>query len=192
LAKLILTLEIESHTVKRGTRMSGNAGVWETQMLFTFCQWLENTPLGTAVRQSAWLFPTIETVHLFGLILLVASSSILDLRLLGLTFRHESVSKLAARCLPWAWAGFTVQVTTGFLLFSSEATKMYGSRVFQIKMLLILLAGVNALVFHVIVYRRVGAWDDAPVTPLSARLVGFLSMLLWFGIVAAGRWISYY
>jgi hypothetical protein len=192
LAKLILTLEIDSHTVKRGTHMSGNAGAWETQMLFTFCHWLENTSLGMAVRQSAWLFPTIETVHLFGLISLVASSSILDLRLLGLTFRQESVSKLAARCLPWAWAGFTVQVTTGFLLFSSEATKMYGSRVFQIKMLLILLAGVNALVFHVLAYRRAAAWDDAPVTPLSARLAGFLSILLWFAIVAAGRWISYY
>ena len=167
-------------------------GSGETQMLFTFCQWLENTSLGTAVHQSAWLFPTIETVHLFGLISLVASTSILDLRLLGLTFRRESVSKLATRCLVWAWAGFTVQVATGFLLFSSEATKMYGSRIFQIKMLLILLAGVNALIFHATAYIRVAASDDAPVTPLSARFAGFLSILLWFGIVAAGRWISYY
>jgi hypothetical protein len=161
-------------------------------MLFTFCQWLENTSLGTAVRESGWLFPTIETVHLFGIISLVASTSILDLRLLNLALRRESVSKLAAKCLAWAWGGFSVQVVTGFLLFSSEATKMYGSRVFQIKMLLILLAGLNGLVFHVIAYRKVAEWENAPVTPLSARFAGGLSILLWFGIVAAGRWISYY
>src|ERR1700688_3836281 len=161
-------------------------------MLFTFCQWLGKTSLGTAVRESAWLFPTIETGYLFGIISLVASTSILDLRLMGLAFRRESVSKLASRCLVWAWAGFAVQIVTGFLLFSSEATKMYGSRVFQIKMLLILLAGLNGLVFHVVAYRKVAAWDNAPVTPLSARFAGCFSILLWFGIVAAGRWISYY
>jgi hypothetical protein len=161
-------------------------------MLFTFCQWLENAPLGTAVRESGWLFPTIETFHLFGIISLVASTSLLDLRLLNLALRGESVSKLAAKCLSWAWGGFAVQVVTGFLLFSSEATKMYGSRVFQIKMLLILLAGVNALAFHVLAYRKVAEWENAPVTPLAAKFAGCVSILLWFGIIAAGRWISYY
>ena len=161
-------------------------------MLFTFCQWLEHTPLGTAIRESAWLFPTIETVHLFGIILLVGSSLALGLRLLGLAFREERVSNLMRRYLPWTWAGFAVQVITGSLLFASEATKCYGNMVFRIKMVLILLAGVNALVFHTVVFRRAMTWDDAPAMPLSARLAGFFSIILWFGIVAAGRWISYY
>ena len=161
-------------------------------MLFAICQWLENSSMGTAVRQSNWLFPTIETGHLFGIISLVASTSILDLRLMGLILPRESVSKLAARCLGWAWGGFTVQVVTGFLLFSSEATKMYGSRVFQVKMLLILLAGLNALAFHFLAFRKVATWDVSPVTPLPAKFAGCVSILLWFGIVAAGRWIAYY
>jgi hypothetical protein len=161
-------------------------------MLFATCQWLENSAFGTGIRESAWMFPTIESVHLFGIISLVASTSILDLRLMGLAFRQESVSKLVHRCMAWAWTGFAVQVVTGFLLFASEASKMYGSRVFQIKMLLILLAGINGLVFHTIAYRRVAEWDDAPITPLSAKFAGCFSILLWFGIVAAGRWISYY
>ena len=161
-------------------------------MLFIFCQWLENTSLGTAVRESGWLFPTIETGHLFGIISLVASTSILDLRLLNLAFRRESVSNLVNRCLPWAWSGFAIQVVTGFLLFSSEATKMYSSRVFQIKMLLILIAGLNGLAFHTLAYRRVAEWDNSRATPQAARLAGGVSILLWFGIVAAGRWISYY
>jgi uncharacterized membrane protein len=110
---------------------------------------------------------------------------------MGLTFRDEPVSKLAQRFLPWAWAGFIIQVVTGLLLFSSEATKMYGNIGFDIKMLLILVAGINAFVFHEISYRSVGKWDNDPVAPFGARAAGLISILLWFGIVAAGRWIAY-
>ena len=75
-------------------------------ILFALCQWLEHSSMGTAVRESTWLFPTIETLHIFGIILLVGSTSILDLRLLGWAFREDSVSQLARRYLPWTWAGF--------------------------------------------------------------------------------------
>jgi hypothetical protein len=161
------------------------------QLIAAICQWLEQTSLGTAIRESLWLFPIIETVHIFGIVLLVGATSILDLRLMGLTFRDEPVSKLAERFLPWAWAGFLIQVTTGLLLFSSEATKMYGNIGFDIKMLLIAVAGINAVVFHSIAYQSVGKWDNDPVAPLGARAAGLISILLWFGIVAAGRWIAY-
>ena len=160
-------------------------------LIFAVCQWLEQTSIGTVIRESLWLFPVIETVHIFGIILLVGGTSILDLRLMGLTFRDEAVSKLARRFLPWAWAGFIIQVTTGLLMFSSEATKMYVNRAFQVKMLLIVAAGVNALVFHSLAYQSVGKWDKEPVAPMSARVAGLISILFWFGIVAMGRWIAY-
>jgi hypothetical protein len=160
-------------------------------LIFAVCQWLEQTSIGTVIRESLWLFPVIETVHIFGIILLVGGTSILDLRLMGLTFRDEAVSKLARRFLPWAWAGFIIQVTTGLLMFSSEATKMYVNRAFQVKMLLIVAAGVNALVFHSLAYQSVGKWDKDPVAPMSARVAGLISILFWFGIVAMGRWIAY-
>lgn len=159
--------------------------------IFAICQWLEQTAVGSSVRESLWLFPIIETVHIFGIILLVGATSILDLRLMGLTFRDEPVSKLAQRFLPWAWAGFLIQVVTGLLLFSSEATKMYANLGFKIKMSLIVIAGINALVFHFVAYQSVDKWDKDPVGPLSARAAGLISILLWFGIVAAGRWIAY-
>jgi hypothetical protein len=159
--------------------------------IFAICEWLEQTGVGTTIRESLWLFPIIETVHIFGIILLVGATSILDLRLMGLTFRDESVSKLARRFIPWALAGFIIQVTTGLLLFSSEATKMYGNMGFKIKMVLILIAGINALIFHSVAYQSVDKWEHDPVGPLSARAAGLLSILLWFGIVAAGRWIAY-
>lgn len=160
-------------------------------VISAICVWLEQTGVGTTIRESLWLFPVIETVHIFGIILLVGATSILDLRLMGLTFRDESVSLIAGRFIPWALAGFIIQVVTGFLLFSSEATKMYVNLGFQIKMLLILIAGINALVFHSVAYKSVGKWDRDPVGPLSARAAGLISILLWFGIVAAGRWIAY-
>jgi hypothetical protein len=161
------------------------------QFIFVICQWLEQTSIGTTIRESLWLFPIIETVHIFGIILLVGATSILDLRLMGLAFRDESVSKLAGRFIPWALAGFLIQVTTGLLLFSSEATKMYVNAGFKVKMILIAIAGINALVFHSVAYQSVGKWEHDPVGPLSARAAGLISILLWFGIVAAGRWIAY-
>jgi hypothetical protein len=159
--------------------------------MISLCKWLEHTSVGTQVRESLWLFPTIETLHLFGIVLLVGSTSALDLRLLGLSLRNQSVSTVAARLLPWAWVGFAVQITTGILLFSSEAVKCYTNLAFRMKMLMILLAGVNAMVFHWTAYRSVKKWDDAATTPIAAKFAGSFSILLWFGIVAAGRWIAF-
>ena len=109
---------------------------------------------------------------------------------MGLTFRDEAVSKLAERFLPWAWAGFLIQVVTGLLLFSSEATKMYGNLGFEIKMLLIVVAGINAFVFHTIAYQSVGKWDNDPVAPFLGTRGGIDFHPVVVRIVAAGRWIA--
>ena len=159
--------------------------------IYSICVWLEQTSVGISVRDSTWLFPIIETIHIIGIAMLVGSTSILDLRLMGLTYREQPVSKLAWRFLPWAWVGFVLQVITGGLLFASEATKMYDNLGFRIKMLLIAVAGLNALVFHSIAYQSVGKWENDRVAPLSARAAGLISILLWFGIVFFGRWIAY-
>ena len=159
--------------------------------MFSFCQWLENSSWATAIHQSLWLFPMLETAHLFGIVSLVGATSALDLRLIGLTMKGEPVSKIARRLLPWAWAGLTIQVVTGFCLFASEATRCFDNKAFRIKMVMLVLAGLNALIFHQTVYRRVASWDEAPATPLGAKFAGCCSILLWFGIVAAGRWIAF-
>ncbi len=160
--------------------------------LLAFCQWLENTPMGAAMRNSGWIAPMMETLHICGIVALLTSNAILALRLLGCAFRGDPVSKLAKQLLPWAWFGFALLAATGLLLFSSEATKYYANAVFRLKMLMILLAGINAIVFHWTLYRRVAMWDEARVPPLGARLAACFSILLWIGVVAAGRWIAYY
>jgi hypothetical protein len=93
--------------------------------------------------------------------------------------------------MPWSVAGFIVMFLTGGLLFWSQALKAYDSVFFRIKLLLLLLAGVNALVFQFTVYRSMATWDQAEVTPLKARITGGLSLLLWIGIIAAGRTMAY-
>jgi hypothetical protein len=156
-----------------------------------FCKWLEATSIGASVRESLWLFPAIETVHLLGMAILVASVAAFDLRLLGWAMRGQRVTELARRLFPWSWAGFAVQVVTGAMLFSSEAVHVYANPAFRVKMLLICAAGVHALVFHLTIYRGVARWDESQVMPDGARIAGFLSILIWVGVVAAGRLIGF-
>jgi|SRR5271169_419477 len=155
------------------------------------CRWLEQTSVGAGVRESLWLFPAIETMHLLGMAALVGTIAVLDLRLLGWVLRRERVSALARRLLPWSWAGFAVQVVTGALLFTSEAVKVYSNPAFRLKMLMIFLAGVHALIFHGIIYQDVATWDDSAILPWKAKFAGLVSILLWVGIVAAGRFIGF-
>jgi hypothetical protein len=156
-----------------------------------FCGWLEQSPVGAAVRQSLWLFPAIETVHLLGIIVLVGTVAAFDLRLLGWALRRTPVADLAGRLLPWTWVGFGLQVVTGALLFSSEAAKMYVNPAFRLKMLLICLAGAQALIFQLMAGGKMAAWDERAAVPVMARIGGLVSMLLWIGVVAAGRWIGF-
>jgi hypothetical protein len=159
--------------------------------MLEFCQWLEQTAVGSTIRQSLWLFPAIETVHLLGMAALVGTITVLDLRLLGWAMPQKRVSEVTARLLPWVWLGFGVQVVTGVLLFSSEAVKIYGNPAFRLKMILLLLAGIHALIFQTVVSRKLPAWDDRPALPVMAKTMGMISILLWIAIVTAGRFIGF-
>ena len=157
--------------------------------LLAFCKWLEQTPVGASVRQSLWLFPAIETIHLLGMATLLAMIGAFDLRLMGVALNGQSISVLGRRLLPLTWAAFAIQVITGFMLFSSEATHMFRNPAFRIKMLLIALAGVQALIFHVTARRNLPARTEG--LRAQDRIAGFVSMVLWIAVVAAGRWIGF-
>lgn len=159
--------------------------------MLEFCQWLEHTSVGAAIRQSLWLFPAIETLHLLGMAALVATITALDLRLLGWTAKAQPISKLAARLIPLAWLSFAVQFVTGVLLFSSEAVKIYGNPAFRLKMILLLVAGVQAVAFQMLTSKKLPAWDGRPTLPAGAKAMGASSILLWAAIVTAGRFIGF-
>lgn len=160
-------------------------------LLLPLFEWLNNSPLGAGIRGSTWWYPILEAVHSLGIIVVLGSIWMLDLRLLGLGMRSRRVSEVAARLLPWTWAGFAVQAVSGVLLSVSEAARLYYIPYFWIKLALLLLAALNALVFHAGVYGSVAAWDDAAVTPMRARLAGAISLGLWMMVIAAGRAIGY-
>jgi hypothetical protein len=152
--------------------------------------WLQDLGLATAIRESGWLFPTIETVHVFALVLVVGSIMAVDLRLLGLTNRDRPFSHLAAEMLPWTWVAFVIAASAGLLMFSSKALTYYSNVPFRIKMLCLVLAGINMVLFHWIGTRDLKSWD-AGKPPKAARLAGGASLLLWTVIVAMGRWIGF-
>ena len=138
-----------------------------------------------------WAFSLLNLVHLLGLTVAAGTIVYWDLRLLGFGLRRSAVSEVGRQLLPWTWGGFSVMFVSGALLAWSEAGRLYSNVFFRMKMLLLLLAGMNVLIFHLTVYRSVSDWDHGPVTPLRARIAGALSLALWFGLIACGRAIGY-
>jgi hypothetical protein len=138
-----------------------------------------------------WGYPIVESVHVLTLCLFLGLAVMLDLRLLGATMLRTPVSEVLGRLLPWTIAGFVVMVMTGALLFYAIPVKTYLNIFFRFKVAFLLLAGANVAVFHRTVSRSMGEWDLDPVPPFRARLAGGLSLVLWAGIVVAGRMIAY-
>lgn len=159
--------------------------------LLHIAQAIEASRIGTALRESMFWFPALNFVHLMGLTIAGGTIIFWDLRLLGVGLRHAPVSKIGASLLPWTWAGFAVMLISGSMLVTIEAGRLYSNIFFRMKILFLILAGLNVLVFHLTVYRSVPAWDQAQMTPLRARMAGGLSLLLWFSILACGRAIGY-
>lgn len=159
-------------------------------MIFAFCEWLQHSALGRGIAESAWMFPFIESVHVLAIAMVVGSISIVDLRLLGWTSMRMSVTRLSENVLPLTWAAFVLAAVAGILLFTSKATGYYGNIAFRMKMLLMVFAGVNMLIFQHITLRGVQRWDGG-LPPPAARIAGALSLTLWIGVVGFGRWIGF-
>jgi hypothetical protein len=137
------------------------------------------------------MYPLIESTHVLALTLFVGLAVMLDLRLLGLTLKNVPVSEVLDRVLPWTKAGFVVMMVTGLLLFYAIPVRNYQNIFFRIKVLMLLLAGLNVWLFHTRVERRVADWDLDPVAPKGARVSAVISLVLWAAIVVAGRMIAY-
>jgi hypothetical protein len=159
--------------------------------LLSICQWIQNSEIGTGIRESTWVFPIIETTHVLGLSLSVGLLLVSDLRLAGVILRRRPASEVFRQIAPWMLTGFAIMFATGSLLFWSQAAKAYNSIFFRIKLTLLLLAAVNACVYHLTIYRKMDEWDNKLVPPARARLAGWCSLIIWAGIIAAGRTMAY-
>ena len=159
-------------------------------MILEFCQWLYNLPWVVRLEESDNLFPVIESVHVLSIALMAGTLITVDLRVLGAVFPGEPVRRIAGTLLPYTWTGFALMVATGLPLFAAESVKLINNPAFLLKLVLLALAGLNALVFHLTVYRTVDEWGGSASAPSMARLQAGTSALLWLSIIVAGRLIA--
>src|SRR5437867_2197108 len=154
-------------------------------------QWLQNSDIGTGIRESVWTFPLVETTHVLALALSVGVLIWFDLRLLGWGMKHTPVSQVHKQVMPLAGIGFIVMFISGVLLFWSEAEKCYLSGFFRAKVLFLILADVNAAIFEFTTKKSIEDWDKYPIPPPKARMAGLVSILSWTAVIVAGRATAY-
>ncbi|HEX5281275.1 MAG TPA: DUF6644 family protein [Micropepsaceae bacterium] len=159
--------------------------------ILNILNWIDNSAFANAVRDSFWVFPSIETVHVVAMVIVLGSITRLDMRLMGLIWHDRPVSEVSEEMLPWTWTSFVIAAVFGFMLWASKPITYLGIAFFDMKMLLIILAGLNMLVFQFGIYRSVGAWDCDPVPPTGVRLAGAVSMACWLCVVVCGRLIGF-
>lgn len=152
---------------------------------------LQGSALGDQVRNSRYLYPALEAIHILGIGLLIGPAFTFDLRLLGYGRRIVSVTTAARHLLPVSHVGLAIALGTGIALLSAQATMVAAAGSAPWKFGLLLLAIVNVLVFHFGVYRRVGAWEGDAVTPIAGRLGAGVSMATWTAVIFAGRLLAY-
>ncbi|KAA5543466.1 DUF6644 family protein [Adhaeribacter rhizoryzae] len=153
-------------------------------------RWLEDSVWAVTIRQSVWLYPALEVVHILGIVIIVGAAFMFDLRLLGFG-REISVQHLAGHLLSWSRRGLWLVVPSGFLLFITDALALGYSFTFWLKMALLSLAGFNALIFHQFTFASAAGWATYQVAPIKAKAAAIISILLWLGVIICGRWLAY-
>ena len=150
-------------------------------------QWLYDSTLGTGVRDSTWIFPFLEVIHIYSLIIVIGLVGAFDLRLMGRALQHMKLSVVASFVLRWILFPVGINVVTGTLLFMSKAPEYSVNRAFQTKIALI----VAGVIFHIIILRRSSKSSDNVNVGWAVKLLAGLSLAVWAGVIAVSRWIAY-
>ena len=159
--------------------------------LHDFCKWLSETPLSLLIQNVSWIIPTVQSIHILCVAIVFSSALMLDLRLLSVIGRQAPVAEYGARFLRWIWFTLIVLLATGTILIIAEPARSLQNPSFQIKMVLLILA----MVATGIVQRRLAAdpgyWESTAGRRTRGRVIAVVSLMLWVGIIFAGRWIAY-
>ena len=153
-------------------------------------EWLEQTALATTIRQELYFYPVLEIIHILGIVGLAGGAFLFDLRLLGYG-RDLPVQRLAEHVLPWSRRGLALVVPSGLLLFLTNASTLAEDPTFWLKLILIGVAGLNALLFHRTTFRTVAYWNQQVPVPTAAKLTAAASLLLWTAVIVCGRLLAY-
>jgi uncharacterized membrane protein len=158
----------------------------------TFCQWIETTSLSVAIREGALYYPILGAFHLAAIAWFGGMVLIGDLTILGIGLRHASASEVSEQFRRWKWVGFVVVTVSGGLLWWAEPLVCYKSVSFSIKMILLLLVGLNSFIFRTKTYKSHAAGDQSAMNSRGAKLAACASMLLWLGLIFTGRGIAFF
>ena len=150
--------------------------------LLACCRWLENTPWGVTVRDSAWLYPVIQWIHFVGLSIGLGTSLTVDLRLMGVGERRLTAAELSNGLFAWNWIGFCVALIGGFLLFSAEATTYVSNTAFNLKLAVVT---PLALMWHVLVQKKIETWTRTGQPSAFGKWAGWIEFSLWISVVTA-------
>jgi hypothetical protein len=153
-----------------------------------FCAWLSATSLSQHIQDAFWVIPTVQVVHIVSIAIVMTSMAMLDLRLVGIAGRRQSLPDMAARFLPWVWIALVVLLCSGSILIIGEPGRDLLNVVFWVKMSLLATAIVLTWTFQRMLRRSKTFWDR---NRTAAILLGSVSLVVWVGIVGAGRWIAY-
>jgi hypothetical protein len=152
--------------------------------------WLENTSIAVSLRQSIWLYPSVEIVHIVGFAILVGAAILYDMRLLGFSKRIPVID--ASNYLAfWAKLSFIAIVPSGVLLFMVDASSYVSNIAFQLKLIFLFAAIVNAVIFQLFTFKSVDKWNHKTTTPLGAKVAAILSIIFWVMVISGGRFIAY-
>jgi hypothetical protein len=154
-----------------------------------FLEWLQSSWVGTMVAESLWGYPLFETIHAIGMAMLIGALGLINLRVLG--YKPELPLLRMEELLPLAWIGFTMNAVSGILLFTSDAVYFFSSYTFRVKIVLIILAGINAALLGRRVFREAAAGGAVVVPDTATKAIAATSLLFWISAAIAGRLIAY-
>jgi len=157
-----------------------------------FFEWLSQTSLSITLRNGTYYFPILVIIHVLTIGLFGGMVAMANLRVLGLVLQDIPVSRVFSQFRPWKWIGFGILLITGTMLSLSDPVEYGGNIMFWISLVILLVAALNAFVFHYGVYRTVAEWDEAPRAPARARAWALRSLVLWISLVFIGRAIAFF
>ena len=159
--------------------------------MLEFAVWLSETKWSIALHESLYLYPWIESTHVLSICLFFGTLLFVDLRLTGKVFNNLSVTDMNRKVLPLTLFGFLVMSVTGLLLFYAIPVRNYQNIFFRIKILLIVIAGINAFSFHRRMSKEAKVWDKDSSIPSSMKNSAITSLVLWSSVIISGRMIAY-
>ena len=156
-----------------------------------FCDWLAATPLSLLIQNTAWIIPTVQSIHIMAITVVIGAAAMTNLKMLGVIGRGQPTAAYVGRFLPWIWPTLAVLLATGAILIIAEPGRSLQNQSFIRKMILLVLAMAVTAATQIPVGKDAGFWESTSARKMAGRVLGVLALCMWTGIVFAGRWIAY-